>query len=269
MIIRPRTGLFDLNLGAIWQYRELLYFLVWRDLKVRYAQAVLGAAWAIVQPVFAVLIFTIVFSLFAKIPSDGLPYPLFAFAAILPWTYFAEASRRSALGLVGDAELVRKIYFPRLIIPLSNVIAPLVDFALALVVLLLMMAWYGIAPSANLLVLPLLLAMTLALSLAIGLWLGPINVRFRDIVHTVPFLFQIWMYATPIVYPLSMVPERWRLLYSLNPMVGIIDGFRWSLVGVGSIDFTALAISSVIIAVALFSGLIFFRNAERRFADVI
>ncbi|MGE3864477.1 MAG: ABC transporter permease [Burkholderiaceae bacterium] len=268
-VIRPRQGLLDLDLRSLWNYRELLAFLVWRELKVRYAQAALGAGWAILQPVFAVAIFTAVFGYFARVPSDGLPYPVFAFAAMLPWMYFSEAARKSTVGLMGDAQLVSKIYFPRLLIPFANVLAPLVDFLITLCVLLLMMLWYGIYPTWNILLLPVLLVMTIGLALSIGLWLGPVNVRFHDIAHTVPFLFQVWMYATPIAYPLSIVPERWKLLYSLNPMVGIIEGFRWSLLGSGSLDVPSLCISAFATVVALAGGLIYFCKAERTFADII
>jgi lipopolysaccharide transport system permease protein len=268
-LIRARTGLFDLDLNSVWQYRELLYFLVWRDVKVRYAQAALGTGWTIVQPLIAVAIFTVVFHLFAKLPSDGLPYPVFAMAAVLPWTYFSEAARRSAFGLVGDADLVKKVYFPRLIIPLANIVSPLIDFAITLLVLIAFMAWYGIALSPNVLFLPIFVVMAMALGLSIGLWLGPINVRFRDVMHTLPFVLQIWMYATPIVYPLSMVPERWQTLYALNPTVGLIEGFRWALLGHGTLNATALLLSAVIIPAALFGGLVWFRRAERSFADII
>ncbi|MCL4182506.1 MAG: ABC transporter permease [Burkholderiaceae bacterium] len=267
--IRSSRGLLDIDLRSVWHGRELLYFLVWRELKVRYAQAALGIGWAVIQPVFAVLIFTAVFGSFARVPSDGYPYALFAFAGVLPWTYFAEAARRSALGLVGDSELIKKVYFPRLIIPLTNVLAPVVDFAIAFIVFLLVMLWYGVLPTWKLLLVIPLLAVTMASCLAIGLWLGPINVRFRDVGHTLPFLLQIWMYASPIVYPLSLVPEKWRTLYSLNPMVGVVEGFRWALLGKGDVDFFALGLSVAIIAVALAGGLVFFRHRERFFADVI
>jgi lipopolysaccharide transport system permease protein len=267
--IRPRTGAFDVDLAAVWRYRELLYFLVWREVKIRYKQAALGVAWAIIQPVFTVMIFTIVFGMFARFRSENVPYSVFAFAAVLPWTYFAEAMRRSATGLVGDADLVRKIYFPRLLIPLAMVTAPLIDFAMGFLVLLALMAWYGIWPTLNIVAVPILLLGTLFLALAIGLWLAPINVRYRDIVHTLPFLIQVWMYATPIVYPLSMVPERWRPLYSLNPVVGIVEGFRWSILGQGSVDLTAITISLGVIIVALLGGLVYFTRMERSFADVI
>jgi lipopolysaccharide transport system permease protein len=268
-VIRPRTGWMDLGLGEVWRQRELLYFLVWRDLKVRYAQASLGMAWAVIQPLVAVAIFTVIFGVFAKLPSDGLPYPVFAYAAILPWTYFFESVRRSAFGLVGDAELVKKVYFPRLIIPMANIVSPLMDFAVSFAALVLLMLWYGLVPTASVLAVPPLLVLTAALALAIGLWLGPVNVRYRDVMHTLPFILQIWMYATPIVYPLSMVPERFKLLYSLNPAVGLIEGFRWAVLGKGTLDTVSLTISVVVTVVLLVGGLLWFRREERQFADVI
>jgi lipopolysaccharide transport system permease protein len=243
--------------------------LIGRDIKVLYRQAVLGAAWAIVQPVFAVAVFTVVFGTFARIPSDGLPYPLFAFAAVLPWTYFAEAVRRSSTCLVNDAELVRKVYFPRLVMPLASVIAPLLDFFIALGVLVLLMLWYGFVPSWHILAVPPLIIVASLLALSIGLWLGPINVRFRDVKHTLPFMLQIWMYASPIVYPLSIVPEQWRWLYSFNPMVGVIEGFRWAVLGKGNPDLFAIGLSFVLIAILLVGGLAFFRRMEQSFADLV
>jgi lipopolysaccharide transport system permease protein len=267
--IRPSRGLFDLDLINVWRYRELLITLVSRDIKVIYKQAALGAAWALIQPIFAVTIFTIVFGAFAKMPSDGIPYPIFAFAGVLPWTYFAEATRRASTGLVDDAELLRKVYFPRLVMPLAKVTAPLLDFALAFCVLLVLMAFYGVMPSIKLLAIIPLIFVASTLALAIGLWLGPINVRFRDIKHTIPFLLQVGMYASPIVYPLSQVPTEWRVLYSLNPMVGVIEGFRWAVFDRGAMDFTSLGISLAVIAALLFSGLVWFRKMERSFADVI
>jgi len=268
-IIRPGKGLFDLELDAIWRYRELMFTLMLRDIQVLYKQAALGAAWAVIQPVFAVTVFTIVFGSFAKMPSDGIPYPIFAFAAVLPWTYFAEATRRASTGLVDDSELVRKVYFPRLVIPLAKVTAPLLDFAIAFVVLLVLMAFYGVAPSFKLLAIVPLILIAGLLALAIGLWLGPVNVRFRDVKHTVPFMLQIGMYASPIVYPLSQVPTEWQTLYSLNPMVGVIEGFRWAVFDRGHPDFAALGIGLAVIAVLLVAGLVFFKNQERTFADVI
>ena len=267
--IRPDRGWLDLDLGAVWRFRELLQVLVMRDLQVLYKQALLGAGWAILQPVFAVIIFSIIFGFIVHMPSEGVPYPLFAFAGVLPWTYLAEAVRRSGVGLVTDAELVRKIYFPRLIMPLANVVSPLVDFCIAFVVLLIVMAFYGIAPNVKMLVIPVLMIVAALLALSIGLWLAPINVRFRDIKHTLPFMIQIWMYASPIVYPLSLVPEQWRVLYSLNPMVGVIEGFRWAVFGQGEPNFMALGMSAIIIVVLLAGGLVFFRRMERTFADVI
>lgn len=269
VLIRPQRGLFSLNLGAVWEYRELLYFLIWRELKVRYKQAAVGAVWAIVQPVIALLIFTAVFGYFAKIPSDGLPYSLFALAGLLPWNYFAESMRRAATGLVDDADLVRKIYFPRLIIPLAAVCSPLVDLALSFSVLGALMAWHGVVPTWNVLCLPLFLVLAQMLALAMGLWLGPINVRFRDIKHTLPLVIQVWMYASPVVYPTSLVPEGYRWIYSLNPMVGVIEGVRWTLLGTARPDFQAIVIGAIVIVFVLVSGLVYFTKAERNFADVI
>ena len=269
-IIRPGRGLFDLDLGAVWRYRELLFVLIKRDIQVLYKQAALGAGWAIIQPLFAVAIFTIVFGWFAKMPSDGIPYPVFAFAAVLPWTYFAEATRRASTGLVDDAELIRKVYFPRLIMPLAKVTAPLLDFMISCVVMIGLMLCYGMVPSIKiLLIFPLVLVATL-LALSIALWLGPVNVRFRDIKHTVPFMLQVWMYASPIVYPLSQVPAEYKVLYSLNPMVGVIEGFRWAVFDRGTPpDLMALGISLAVIAVLLVGGLVYFKKQERLFADVI
>jgi lipopolysaccharide transport system permease protein len=267
--IRPSRGLFDLDLGVLWRYRELLTILVQRDIKVRYRQAALGATWAIVQPVFAVLILTVVFGHFAKIPSDGLPYPVFAFAAQLPWTYFAEAVRRGSVGLVADSELVRKVYFPRLILPVASVTGPLLDFGITFVVLLVTLAFFHIVPTWRLVFVPVFLAIELVLALAVSLWLGPVNAKFRDIMHTIPFLLQVWMYASPIAYPLSIVPEKYRALYSLNPMVGVIEGFRWALLAKAHPDPRAMAISAAVIIVVLFGGLVWFKNRERSFADII
>ena len=269
VVIRPTKGLFDLEMGNVWRYRELLHTLMMRDIQVLYKQAALGAAWAIIQPVFAVVVFTVVFGNFAKMPSDGIPYPIFAFAAVLPWTYFAEATRRASTGLVDDADLVRKVYFPRLIIPLAKVSAPMLDFAIAFCVLLIMMAFYGVMPSVKLLAIIPLVLIAGTLALAIGLWLGPINVRYRDVKHTVPFMLQIGMYASPIVYPLSQVPAEWKALYSLNPMVGVIEGFRWAVFDRGSPDLVALGVGLLVVLALLLGGLVWFKNQERSFADVI
>jgi lipopolysaccharide transport system permease protein len=267
--IRPSRGLFDLDLDSVWQYRELLFVLILRDIQVLYKQAALGVAWAIAQPVFAVIVFSVVFGRFARMPSDGIPYPVFAFAAVLPWTYFAEAVRRGGTGLVTDSELVRKIYFPRLIIPLAGVIAPLLDFLIAFVVLLGVMIWYGVMPSWRLLTVPVLLLIAALFALSISLWLGPLNVRFRDIKHMMPFVLQVWMYATPIVYPISIVPAEWRSIYSINPMVGVIEGFRWAVFGQSRPDVLAICVSLSVIALLLLGGVMFFRRMERSFADLI
>jgi lipopolysaccharide transport system permease protein len=269
VVVEPRKGLFHLNLGAAWEYRELLYFLVWREVKVRYKQTVIGAAWAIIQPLLTMLIFTVVFSMFARIPSDGVPYPIFAYAALLPWTYFSQALGRAGNSLVGDANLVKKVYFPRLIIPLSSITAPLVDFALSSLVLGGMLAWYRITPRVELLALPLFLLFAIFKALGIGLFLSALNVRYRDVGHTVPFIIQIWMYASPIAYPLSLVPEKWRFLYSLNPIVGVVEGFRWAILGQKTPDFSAIGISIMVVIIVLFGGLVFFRRMESTFADVV
>jgi len=266
--IRPTKGLFDLELEGLWPYRELLGVLVKRDIQILYRQAALGIAWAILQPAFSVLIFAIIFGHFAKMPSDGIPYPIFAFAGVLPWTYFAEALRRSSNGLVSEAELIRKVYFPRLLVPVAGVIAPALDFFVGLVILLGLMLVYGVMPTWNLLAVVPLLALAGFQALAIGLWLGPINVRFRDIKYTLPFLIQIWMYASPIVYPLSLIPKEWHWLYSLNPMVGVIEGFRWAIAG-GTFNVLPLLISVAVGSVLIVGGLVFFKHMERTFADVI
>ena len=269
VLIQPSKGLFHLDLNAVWHYRELLYFLIWRDVKVRYKQTVIGAGWAILQPLMTMVIFSVVFGSFAKIPSDGLPYPIFTFAALLPWNFFAQAIGRSGISLVGSANLISKIYFPRLIIPLSAAVAPLVDLAFAFVILLGMMAWFGVAPTWGVLALPLFLLLALGTALAAGLWLSALNVRYRDIGYTIPFLIQIWMYASPVAYPVSIVPERWRLLYSLNPMAGVIEGFRWALLGTGTPNIGVMVVSAVVVMMLMLSGLVYFRIAERTFADVV
>jgi len=269
VLIRPTPRLPTLDIGEIWRCRELLYYLVLRELKLRYKQAAIGVAWAVIQPVLAVLIFALIFGRFAKMPSGGQPYILFAFTAVLPWTYFAEAVRRSTTGLISDAELIRKVYFPRLILPLATVVAPLVDFALGLIILLGLCIWYHVPLTSNLLFLPVFLVVAVALALSMGLWLGPLSVRYRDVIHALPFVIQIWLYASPVAYPMSIVPERWRLLYGLNPMVGVIEGFRWVVLGAERPDAVAMLTSSVVIAASLTAGLIHFRKMERSFADII
>jgi lipopolysaccharide transport system permease protein len=269
VVVLPSTNLLDLDLPAIWHYRELLYFLVWREVKVRYKQTVLGVAWAVLQPLMTMAIFTVIFGMFVNVPSDGLPYPLFALAALLPWTYFSEAMTRSSVSLVGDAQLIRKVYFPRLIMPLAAVVSPAVDFLLAFILLLAMMAWYGLSPTWGIIMLPGFLLLGLITALAVGLWLSALNVRYRDVRHIVPFLIQCWMYASPVAYPVSIVPEGWRVLYGLNPMAGVIEGFRWALLGKQSPDIGIMLVSVMAVIALLIGGVIFFKHMEQTFADVI
>jgi len=269
VVVEPKKGLFQLELQAVWEYRELLYFLIWRDVKVRYKQTVIGAAWAILQPVMTMVLFTLIFGKLAKIPSDGLPYSLFAFTALLPWNYFSQAISRSGASLVSAANLISKVYFPRLLVPVSAATAPLVDFAIAFVVLVGMMRWYGIAPSWAMLAVPLFLLMALFAALAVGLWLSALNVRYRDVGHAIPFLIQFWMFASPVAYPVSLVPEKWRLLYSLNPMAGVIEGFRWALLGKEIPEFGVMAVSALVVLAMFIGGLIYFSRVEQTFADVV
>ena len=269
IVIQPRRHLLALNIKAIWEYRELLYYLVWRDLKVRYRQSVIGAGWVILQPLMTMVVFSAVFGNFARIPSDGLPYPIFIFSALLPWNLFASSLTRGSGSVVGNAQLVSKIYFPRLILPLSGVLSPAADFAVAFVILLGMMVWFGSSPTWGIFALPLFLLLAILTALSVGLWLSALNVRYRDVGHAVPFLVQIWMFASPVAYPVSLVPEKWRLLYSLNPMAGVIEGFRWALLGKQSPDFAVITASAVMMFTILVTGVIYFKYTERTFADVI
>jgi lipopolysaccharide transport system permease protein len=267
--IDPPGGWFSLGLHELWKYRELLYFLVWRDLKVRYKQTAIGIGWAVLQPVVSMIIFTVIFGRFAKIPSDGVPYPLFAFTALLPWNYFAGALQRCTGSVVSDAHLISKVYFPRLILPMAGSVSSMVDFLVSFILLLGIMIWYQIAISWWVLVLPSFLLLALLTALAVGLWLSAVNVRYRDVGHTIPFLVQIWMFVSPVVYPVSMIPEKYRLLYSLNPMAGVIEGFRWALLGKAGPDFSVMAVSACVVLVLLIGGLVFFRSMEQSFADVV
>ncbi len=269
LVIEPSRGWVGLKLKELWEYRELVYFLVWRDVKVRYKQTALGAAWAVIQPLFSMLVFTVVFGKLAKMPSDGIPYPLFSYAALLPWNYFAQGLSSSSDSLVGSANLIRKVYFPRLAIPVAAVCGGVVDFLIAFGVLLLMMGYFGVAPTANIVWLPLLLLLALVTALGVGLWLSALNVQYRDVKYTVPFLVQFWMYATPIVYPSSLLPEPWKTLYGLNPMAGVVEGFRWALLGVKTPPGPMLWASVAAAVVLLVSGAYFFRRMEKTFADVV
>jgi len=268
--IDPPGGWFSLGLHELWEYRELLYFLVWRDLKVRYKQTVIGVCWAVLQPLISMIIFTIVLGKLARIPSDGLPYPLLVYSGLLPWGYFASAFNRCVQSVVGEANLISKIYFPRLLLPIAGTISGLIDFAISLVLLLGMILWYGMVPSWGILALPIFLLLELSTALAVGLWLSSLNVRYRDVGQAIPFLTQAWMFASPVVYPVSLIPEKWQVFYySLNPMVGVIEGFRWALLGKASPNFSLMAVSGIVVLAVLISGVIFFKNMERTFADVV
>jgi lipopolysaccharide transport system permease protein len=268
-VIEPARGWLSLELKAVWEYRELLYFLVWRDIRVRYKQTVLGAAWAIIQPVFTMVIFALFFGRLAGVPSDGIPYPIFSYAALVPWQFFAHGLSQSSASLVASANLVRKVYFPRLIIPASAVIGGGIDFLLSFVVLFCMMLAYGIAPTAAVVWLPLLLFLAFVTALGIGLWLTALNVQFRDVRYTVPFIVQAWMFATPIAYPSSLLDEPWRTLYGINPMVGVVEGFRWALLGTETAPGPIILVSALVAVGLLISGAFYFRRMEDSFADVI
>ena len=269
VILRPSKGWLGLDLPEIWRYRELIYFLTWRDIKVRYKQAALGVGWALLQPLLNTLISTVIFGVLLDVPSDGLPYPVFVLAALMPWHLFSTSLQKSSISLVGNANLLTKIYFPRLIIPLSSVLAVLVDFAISFFVLIIMMLVYRIYPTVNILwVIPLILLAVLA-ALAVGLWLSALNVQYRDVQHMVPFIVQIWMYASPIVYPIETIPAGiWRTIYGFNPMVGVIQGFRWALFNGAAPDLTML-VSIITVIVLFISGLFYFRKMEKTFADIV
>jgi lipopolysaccharide transport system permease protein len=267
--IQPSRGWVSLGLRELWAYRELLYFLVWRDIKVRYKQTALGAAWAIIQPFFTMVIFSLFFGRLAGVPSDGIPYPIFSYTALVPWTFFANGLNQSVTGMVQHANLIKKVYFPRLAIPIARVLAGVVDFSLAFLVLLGMMAFYGIAPTANVLWLPVFLLLALITSLGVGLWLSAVNVQFRDVGYTVPFIVQFWLFATPIAYPSSLLDEPWRTLYGVNPMAGVVEGFRWALLGTVDAPKPIILVSAVVAVALLVSGTFYFRRMERTFADVV
>jgi lipopolysaccharide transport system permease protein len=267
--IEPSKGWVSLKLRELWQYRELLYFLTWRDIKVRYKQTVLGAAWAIIQPFLTMVVFTVFFGRLAKIPSDGIPYPIFSYAALVPWTFFAQGLTQSSNSLVGGARLIKKIYFPRLAMPIATVLSGVVDFTLAFIVLLGMMFAYGITPTANALWLPFFMLLALITSLGVGLWLSAMNVQFRDVRYTVPFIAQFWLFVTPIAYPSSLLPEPWRTLYGINPMAGVVEGFRWTLLGTDTAPGPIIILSSLVALALLVSGAFYFRRMEKTFADVV
>jgi lipopolysaccharide transport system permease protein len=267
--IRPSKGWVALNLGDLWVYRELLYFLTWRDIKVRYKQTFLGASWAIMQPLFTMLLFTLFFGKLAKIPSDGVPYPIFAYAGLLPWTFFSNAVTNSGNSLVGSSNLITKVYFPRMIIPGAAVGAGLVDFAIAFVILIVMMVYYGVAVTWSITMLPVLVALTTLFALGVGMWTSAMNVKYRDIRYALPFLIQLWLFASPVIYPASLMPEKWRWVLWLNPLAGIIEGFRSSLFGRIGFNWTALSLSFVVTLGLLVYSAYTFRRMEKLFADIV
>ena len=269
ILIEPSKGWMPLRLNELWLYRELLFFFVWRDIKVRYKQTILGLLWAVLQPLFTMVIFSLFFGRLAGIPSDGIPYPIFSFAALVPWTFFANGLNQSANSLVNNANMLKKIYFPRLTMPTASIIASLVDFILAFVVLLLMMLFYGIVPTARIIWIPYLLLLVFVSSFGVGLWLSAMNVQFRDIRYTVPFLIQAWLFATPIAYSSTLLSEPWRTLYGVNPMAGVVEGFRWALLGLNTDPIPMIVVSSISAVTFLITGLYYFRRMERNFADVV
>jgi lipopolysaccharide transport system permease protein len=267
--IRRSGSWLSLQLGELWEYRELLFFLVWRDVKIRYKQTALGAAWAVLQPFFTMVVFSVVFGRLAGLPSDGVPYPVFTYSALLPWQLFAFALGESSNSLVAHQRLISKVYFPRLIIPLSAVGVGLVDFGVSFVVLLGLMTYYGIAPTLALWTVPFWALLAVSSALGVGLWLSALNVKYRDVRYTLPFMTQIWMFASPVAYASSLVPETWRPLYAVNPMVGVIDGFRWALLGTPAPSQVTLLVSLGAVSTLLLTGLMYFRRTERSFADLV
>jgi len=267
--IEPSRGWVSLKLRELWEYRELLYFLVWRDIKVRYKQTVLGAAWAVIQPFFTMVVFSVFFGRLAKVPSDGIPYPLFAFAALVPWNFFASGLSQSSDSLVASANLIKKVYFPRLAIPIATVLAGIVDFAIAFAMLLLLMIFYGAKPGVHVLWLPLLFLLAFVTALGVGLWLSALNLQFRDVKYTVPFLVQFWMFASPIAYPSSLLHEPWRTVYGINPMVGVVEGFRWALLGTKTAPGPIVLVSAAVALMVLAGGAYYFRRMEKSFADLV
>ncbi|MGI8898185.1 MAG: ABC transporter permease [Pyrinomonadaceae bacterium] len=267
--IRPASSWSSIGLKELWAYRELLYFLVWRDVKVRYKQTALGAVWAIIQPFMMMVVFSLFFGYLAKVPSDGIPYPIFTFCALLPWQLFAHALTESSNSLVANERLITKVYFPRLVVPIAAVLGGIVDFAVAFVILLVMMLYYGIVPTWALVTLPGFILLATMTALGVGLWLSALNVQYRDVRYTIGFLIQIWLFATPVAYSSSLVPERWRPLYGLNPMAGVVEGFRWALLGKSSPPGALLAVSIAVVILILIGGLYYFRRMEQQFADLV
>ena len=267
--ISPSRAWVPLRLRELWEYRELLYFLVWREIKIRYKQTALGVVWAVIQPLFTMIVFSVFFGRLARMPSDGVPYPVFTLCALLPWQLFAFALTESSNSVVANQRLITKVYFPRLVMPLAALGVGLVDFCIAFVLLLGVAAYFGVTFSLTLLTVPIWAAFALLTALAVGLWLSALNVKYRDVRYAVPFMAQIWMFATPVAYPTSIVPEAWRPFYALNPMVGVVDGFRWALFGVTDPPRVTAVVSALVVGVLLVGGLYYFRRMERTFADVV
>ena len=267
--IRPSGGWISLNLRESWEYRELIYFFVWRDLKVRYRQTILGVSWAVLQPFLTMVILSLFFGRLAKIPSDGLPYPVFSYAALVPWTFFASSLTTASNSIISSSNMLKKIYFPRMTLPIAAVLSGLVDLFLALVVLLGMMLVYGLVPTANVLWVPALLLLTLVTSLGASLWLSAMNVQFRDVRYAVPFLIQAWMFATPVAYPSSLLSEPWKTVYGLNPMAGVVEGSRWALLGTDTAPGLIILVSTLVAVALLLSGAYYFRRMEKSFADIV
>ncbi|MGE5249150.1 MAG: ABC transporter permease [Bacteroidota bacterium] len=268
--IKPSRGLAALNLRDLWTYRELVFFMIWRDIKVRYKQTLLGAAWAIIQPVMTMLVFNFLFNGIAKVPTDGIPYPIFAYTALLPWGLFTTALNQASRSLTSNHNMITKIYFPRLVLPVASVLAGLVDFAIAFVILIGLMVYFRVSPAWNVLwALPLFLLLAVVTALGVALWLSAINVKYRDVNYALPFITQFWLFITPVAYSAKVISQKWQLVYSLNPMAGVVNGFRWALLGSGSGPNAALWVSVGISLLVLASGLVYFRNMERTFADTI
>jgi lipopolysaccharide transport system permease protein len=266
--IQPSKGWVALRLNELWEYRELLYFLTWRDIKVRYKQTILGASWAIIQPFFTMLVFSLFFGRLAKVPSDNIPYPIFSYTALVPWMFFSNGLSHASNSLVDHANLVKKIYFPRMAMPIATVIAGVIDFLLAFFMLLLLMFYFGIKPTINIVYLPFFLSLAFITSLGVSLWLSAMNVQFRDVRYAIPFLTQFWMFATPIAYPSSLLSEPWRTFYAINPMVGVVEGFRWALLGANTAPGKMIFVSFFVAVIILIGGACYFRRLEKSFADV-
>ncbi len=267
--IEPSKAWVSLKLNELWEYRELIFFFIWRDVKVRYKQTVLGGAWAIIQPFSTMIVFSLFFGKLAKMPSDGIPYPIFCYAALVPWTFFASGLGKASNSLVGNSNLIKKVYFPRLAIPIANVLSGLIDFVIAFIVLIGMMLYFGFVLTPNVIWLPFLLALSLCTALGVSLWLSTMNVQFRDVNHIIPFITQVWLFVTPIAYPSTLLQEPWRTLYGINPMAGVVEGFRWALLGTNTAPGPIIIVSSLISLLLLISGALYFRHMEKTFADVV